>query len=251
MKTFFTSDTHFGHANIIRYAKRPQLRPGDEVTVGKETMWFSKKVASERATEMDKFLIDRHNSVVTDTDDIYHNGDFCFGTGQDALNYLNRLNFYRFYFIWGNHDKAMQDVWKIKTGPVCAEQTKYADLLNRLYFIGNMKEVTFGDKSIILNHYAMRVWNRSHHGAWHLYGHSHGSLPDDPHSRSFDVGVDCHDYYPITLEQVGKIMDKKLWKPIDHHGESQEGGGKGLGKEDYDKLERKRQFEQLKREFEP
>ena len=30
---------------------------------------------------------------------------------------------------------------------------------------------------VVLCHYAMRVWDRSHYGSWHLYGHSHGNLP--------------------------------------------------------------------------
>jgi hypothetical protein len=37
---------------------------------------------------------------------------------------------------------------------------------------------------IVLCHYAMRVWNRSHHGAWHLYGHSRGNLPAAPIAQS-------------------------------------------------------------------
>ncbi len=41
-----------------------------------------------------------------------------------------------------------------------------------------------------MNHYAQRVWEHSHHGSWHVYGHSHGSLPDDIKSKSIDVGVD-------------------------------------------------------------
>jgi calcineurin-like phosphoesterase family protein len=55
----------------------------------------------------------------------------------------------------------------------------------------------------------MRVWNQSHRGALHLYGHSHGTLPDDANSKSFDVGVDCHDYHPISLDRVLAIMATK------------------------------------------
>ncbi|WP_237730162.1 hypothetical protein [Chryseobacterium gleum] len=49
-----------------------------------------------------------------------------------------------------------------------------------------------GKQKIILFHYAMRTWNDSHRGVWQLYGHSHGTLPDDEKALSFDVGVDCH-----------------------------------------------------------
>ena len=55
----------------------------------------------------------------------------------------------------------------------------------------------------------MRVWNKSGHGRWQLFGHSHGNLPDDPKSLSIDVGVDCHGYHPISFEKVRSLMAKK------------------------------------------
>jgi len=85
----------------------------------------------------------------------------------------------------------------------------------------------------------------------HLYVIQHGSLPDDPHARSFDVGVDCHGYTPISWNRVKEIMATKHWKPIDHHGgKSEDGMGLGLTPEEYAKLERKRMYAQLKEEFE-
>lgn len=65
----------------------------------------------------------------------------------------------------------------------------------------------------MLLHYAMRVWRSSFRGTWHLYVHSHGSLTDDPTMNSFDVGVDCHDFYPLSYEEVKHIMSLKTWKP--------------------------------------
>jgi calcineurin-like phosphoesterase family protein len=39
-----------------------------------------------------------------------------------------------------------------------------------------------------------------HRGDIHLYGHSHGSLPST--SASTDVGVDCFDFRPVTLNEI-------------------------------------------------
>jgi hypothetical protein len=76
-------------------------------------------------------------------------------------------------------------------------------------------------------------------------------LPDNPHTLSFDVGIDCHNYYPLEFAQVKEIMSKKLWRPIDAHGlVKQVGGGYGLTREDYEKRERYRLYLQLKEEFE-
>jgi calcineurin-like phosphoesterase family protein len=54
-------------------------------------------------------------------------------------------------------------------------------------------------------------------GRVHLTGNSHGTLPDDPNSLSFDVGVDCWDFRPITFKEVAARMATKNYKPVDHH----------------------------------
>lgn len=176
-KVFFTSDTHFGHANIIKFSNRP--------------------FAS--VDEMDATLIDNINKVVGPNDVLYHLGDWSF---KDPVPYRQRIRCDNVHLILGNHDHKR---------------------LNRLYAAGfksidSQLEIKVDGNDITLNHYAMRCWNKSHRGAWHLYGHSHGSLPDDPNSLSFDCGVDCWDYKPIGIEQVREVMSRKTFLPIDHHG---------------------------------
>ena len=39
-----------------------------------------------------------------------------------------------------------------------------------------------------------------HRGDIHLYGHSHGNLPGT--AASTDVGVDCFDFAPVTLDRI-------------------------------------------------
>jgi calcineurin-like phosphoesterase family protein len=53
----------------------------------------------------------------------------------------------------------------------------------------------------------MRVWDQSHHGSWHLYGHSHGKLPDL--GLSTDVGVDGHNFQPWSFEEVRAYFRSK------------------------------------------
>jgi hypothetical protein len=38
-------------------------------------------------------------------------------------------------------------------------------------------------------------------------------MPDDPKSLSFDCGVDCHEFKPLTFEQVMEIMRAKDFTP--------------------------------------
>ena len=179
---YFTSDTHWNHANIIKYSKRP----------------FAD------VNEMNEVLIDNWNSRIKPQDRVYHLGDVGFSNSQSNLcNILRRLNGQKFLII-GNHD----------------EKTVDRDAKFRTYWetISDTKTVKYQGQSIFLSHYAHRVWNKSHRGSWHLYGHSHGSLSDDIRSNSFDVGVDCHNYFPLSFDDVARIMAKKQWEPIDHHG---------------------------------
>lgn len=175
---WLTSDTHFGHKNIMRYCNRP----------------------FNSIEEHDAALIDNWNALVKPNDTVYHLGDFCFGTQEEDFNkYFKRLNG-QIILIKGNHDKL---AWKFRHS-FAASYDSY-------------KEIRVDGQKVTLCHYSMLVWNCSHHGAFHLYGHSHGSLPDNPNSLSFDCGVDCHDYRPISWERVKEIMAAKKFVPIDHH----------------------------------
>lgn len=155
MKVWFTADNHFGHANIIKFCKRP----------------FS------NAQEMDREMIRRWNERVAPEDTVRHLGDFSF---QNQGNYIHALNGAK-HLIVGNHDhKRMQKVgWAS---------------------IKDMDLITVDSTDIVLCHYGLRVWHKSHYGALHFYGHSHGTLPGD--SQSLDVGVDCWDFRPVSLDEI-------------------------------------------------
>ena len=192
MTTFFESDLHLGHANIISHGGRP----------------FSS------VEEMNETIIERHNAVVRPNDKVYNLGDLIWwGTPlEEARKLVSRLNG-NISICWGNHDKVTKQL-----------QGAY----NLFKKCGDILEIVVPDRGahkgrqpIVLCHYAMRVWNCSHYGAYHLYGHSHTSLKDDPHSLSMDVGCVGHDYRPYSYEEIKEIMSKKDFTPIDRHGESQ------------------------------
>lgn len=81
MTIFYTSDSHFGHENVIRYCARP----------------------FKDVDEMNRALIDRWNAKVAETDDVYVLGDFAFRCKTSPLSIIRNLNG-RKHLVIGNHD---------------------------------------------------------------------------------------------------------------------------------------------------
>lgn len=167
---WFTSDEHYGHENIIKFCNRP----------------------FKSTEEMKETMIRNHNAVVKPGDRVYHLGDMFWRTTSDdeALSIIHRLNGQPFY-IRGNHEELIHRSQAVRQSFVWVRDSE------------NLK--IFGYPNIWLSHYAHRVWNGSHKGAYHLYGHTHAAMPEDG-SLSFDVGVDAQNFYPISLEAVHQKM---------------------------------------------
>lgn len=136
--------------------------------------------------EMDSDMIEKWNSVIKDKDEVYYLGDLTLGNWGTARSYLKQLKG-KIKFIEGNHDKR----W--------FSSLESSQKLPAIY------ELNYMNKTIVLSHYSMRSWNKSFHGSYHLFGHSHGEL--SPYGKSFDVGVDYWDFYPVSIEQVFEKME--------------------------------------------
>jgi len=134
---------------------------------------------------MNAALIENWNSIVRPKDTVYHLGDFGFGDIGEILKQLNGKTF----LIEGSHDAAA---------------LTYKDHFKT---ITPMLELSYQKQHIVLCHYCMRVWSRSHYNSWHLFGHSHGKL--EPVGKSWDVGVDNNDFKPLSFDHVRAIMEDR------------------------------------------
>lgn len=144
---------------------------------------------------MDETILDNINSLVQPNDELFHLGDFSFRFPE---LYLDRIKCKNIHLILGNHDKLSK-----------VEKEMFASWTT-------LREIKYRGNTFVLCHYAMRVWNKSHHGSFHLYGHSHGSLPD-PGNKSFDCGVDCWGFKPISGDFVIDYMKDRPIHAVDHH----------------------------------
>jgi len=135
----------------------------------------------ENVEEMNAEIILRHNEIVGVNDITVHVGDFCWVRNKEgAAEYIKQLKG-NHIFIKGSHDKWL---------PASAK-----------YMWRKMIEGQF----VVACHYAMRKWERGHHGSWQVYGHSHGRLP--PIGKQYDVGVDNNNFYPVSFNRLKEIMN--------------------------------------------
>jgi len=184
MTIWFTSDSHFNHQKIISYSHRP--------------------FAS--LAEMELAMISNWNECVSRGDLVYHLGDFALTWGNRDVEVIDellaKLNGTKI-LISGNHDRKE-----------VTENKRWASV----HQLQEIKVDRNGEtkQRIVLCHYPLRVWNRMHHGAWMLHGHSHGSL-EDVGGKSMDVGVDCRNFRPVSIDEVANFMEKREIISFDHH----------------------------------
>ena len=104
-QTWFTADTHFGHANIVKFCNRPFLSPEEQEKAAADPRghW---KVSRDTIKRHDATLIQTINNMVMPDDTLWVLGDFCWGKEKEAAAYLNRIACKNVHFVWGNHDHS-------------------------------------------------------------------------------------------------------------------------------------------------
>ena len=217
-KIWFTSDTHFRHANIIKHCPWRAEAGG---------------FAPDDIEAHDRWILDRWNSTIGKKDTIYILGDFAFAPAEHVKRLLGKLNGKKF-LILGNHDKSSDHddmTLEYREEPVKGVDWPY-DIPNYFVQITQMKMVTFRksnfdfldeDFQVFMCHYPMVTWNGKHQGCVMAHGHCHGRLDDynreSPDLR-LDVGIDSDitDFRPISLEELyGKFKEKSGGEKFIHY----------------------------------
>ncbi len=181
---------HFGHQNIA----------GPKVSA-----WKTGYRDFESVHDMNKTLTQTINKYVKAEDTLYFLGDFCFGGHKNTPTYRHSLVCQDIRMCRGNHDSNID---------------LYKDLFTSINDVMWCKDRK--DRPIFMSHYSHRIWEGSHKGYIHCYGHSHNSIPD--YGKSMDVGVDSaywltKEYRPFSIDEIIKIMDSRDIRFEDHHGE--------------------------------
>ncbi|MBP1583604.1 MAG: metallophosphoesterase [Victivallales bacterium] len=177
---FFSADTHFGHANIIRFCNRP----------------------FETVEEMDEALVDNWNRRVGGNDNVYFLGDLFFRASVDKVReILGRLKGKK-HLVIGNHDSS----WMTK------------ELLDSHFVeVANYLDVSVGGRHLVMCHYPLLCWGGSGK-SWMIHGHIHNNRHMDywpllqVRERVLNAGVEINGYAPVRFDDLleNNIKQKEL-----------------------------------------
>lgn len=186
-KIFLTSDSHFGHSNIIEFCNRP----------------------FKNVEEMNYKLIENWNKKVPVDGLVFHLGDFAWGGYPFWKKIREQLNG-RIILIKGNHDE--------KNMTPTAEQELFD------YVTFQMK-VEIEGRKVYLNHVPFLCYGGTYRDpkglVYQLFGHVH-SGPNQKgldinrlnmlFPTQYDVGVDNNNYSPVSWGEVVEKIGKQLLK---------------------------------------
>ena len=167
---FFTSDQHFGHKNIIEYCNRP----------------FSS------ISEMDKEIVRRWNSVVSENDTVYVLGDVSFYNTALSKRIIKKLNGKKI-LVRGNHDsshKRMKDMGFDETH----------DKLDYMLPDG---------RSALLWHYPLPDCLLEDYDIL-IHGHTHCKPDDAISGKKINVCVDAWEFTPLPVSKIASISSNTI-----------------------------------------
>ena len=184
MDTWFTSDWHLGHRNIIQYSDRP-FRDVDH---------------------MNEELIARHNAMVKPNDLVIDVGDFSMNE-RIVESAIKRLHGRR-TLVCGDHDCCFR---KHRGAHQWAKQYVrwgFAEVVQTW-------EVTMGDQKVRVEHLPYvgddrhqeryKEYRPVDDGRWLLHGHIHNLWKQ--RDRMINVGVDVWDYRPVHFDELATIVN--------------------------------------------
>jgi calcineurin-like phosphoesterase family protein len=201
-RLWFTSDTHYNHANICsattRWVNPLTLREFDSLD------------------KMNDAIVNNINDNIGQDDILFHLGDWSFGGFDSIRKFRNRIVCKNIHLILGNHDEHIErnkhDV-----------QSLFSSIQHYINLDVRRPNGKFVDKfRFVCMHYPIASWDNMNQGVIHLHGHIH--LPKHlrvGNGRSLDVGMDGNNLIPLSLDEILNLMKNqpidKLSLPKDHH----------------------------------
>ena len=174
MKTWFISDNHFHHSNILHFTADDGslIRPG-----------------FQDVNHMNELMVEKWNSVVGKNDKVYHLGDVVMKTGAWAFDILNQLNGDKI-LIRGNHDKAKLHIYAKHFKDVRSEIHMKTSEGDMVIFTHRPIRISGGDKEFTIRN------------TFNVHGHIHQNIINS--LRYINVSVEAIDYTPVSWQEIDK-----------------------------------------------
>jgi calcineurin-like phosphoesterase family protein len=201
-KLWFTSDTHYNHANIC----------------SSTTEWDNPSTLREFKSleHMNNTLVSNINEFVGQDDILFHLGDWSFGGFEQIELFRNKIVCKNVHLITGNHDHHIENN-RENCQSLFSSVHKYLNL-NVKWNVGTP---LMGEQRFALMHFPIASWDNMSRGAIHLHGHVHF----EPkirigNGKMMDVGVDGNALYPNEMSTILSLMKHQPIKSMfafDHH----------------------------------
>ena len=186
-KVWITSDTHYGHKNIVRGTTNWRTQDG-QIPID-STRDF------QTIEQMNERLVNGINEFVGQDDTLIMLGDVSFGGFENIGVFLNRIICKNIHLILGNHDHHIEN--------------NRGDIRDKFLSVNHYLETNIDGVNFVLCHYPLQSWHGLNKGVIHLHGHVH--LPEHRkfgNGKRMDVGVDGNGMNPYSISDIIKIMSK-------------------------------------------
>lgn len=184
---YFTSDTHFGHENVIRYCDRPFCN----------------------VQEMNLVMLSNIQQSLTDEDDLYFLGDWSMNSKYYCL--IRNIPFRHLYFVLGNHDRAKKLRYQLEIDKLSNRVTILNDRIIEIagkHFYLTHRPIQASDNMPTLCGHVHEKWTIQKSGSEIREFKRDGEVQIKHLTQSvLNVGVDCHEFFPLS---EADIMDYRL-----------------------------------------
>lgn len=202
---WFTSDTHYGHSNLVRGVTNWRNAEG-EIPI-EQVRDFSS------VEDMNELMVENINKNVAPSDWLIHLGDWSFGGYDKIQEFREQINCNNIVLILGNHDHHIQrDIPKFRK--MFNHITHYEEL--------RITRKNESNNTLILCHYPIISWNLMHHGSFMLHGHQH--LKGEKkfgQGKRMDIGMcGSEEFRPYHMEEIVDLLSHRQFEPYtehDHH----------------------------------
>ena len=182
---YFISDWHFNHNKDFIY----EVRGFDSVE------------------EMNQAILQRHNNVVTNNDDVYVLGDLCLGQNlEENLQLINQMHG-RLHLVRGNHDSNKRwEAYGTLNNIVEQKDAIFLHYKKMHFFLSHFPSFTGNKQKESLNQMTCNIFGHTHDFEHFYFDEYHTIFP-----FMYNVACDAHDCTPVSIDDIIKEMQEQYY----------------------------------------